>query len=360
LSEKLKVALLGFGQAAQYLHLPVLTGLSQVELVAIAEPRSACKEAAKAACPAVAVFESYQTLLSETDPDAVVIALPNDLHVPAAKAAFARKKHVYLEKPIATSLAEARSLIPTWRASGRVGMIGHNYRFGMMQQSAHSAIAAKSIGEIITLQTVFSGNAHALPDWKRERATGGGALLDLASHHFDLVCWLVDSLPATVSCCLRSMSSEDDTAIVQLQFENGVTAQIMASLCAGDNDRLEVYGTKGRLVIDRYRSDRVEVHPKSLNRVRALRFANAAKALASPSYWRGKLPGAGPENSFWCALDEFATAALENRSTKPDLIDGLRSLSLVAAAEEAAAQGCEVRIRPMDLEERTGDESPVG
>lgn len=360
MSEKLKVALLGYGDAAQVLHLPVLKGLSQVDLVAIAEPRSACMEKAKAACPTAAVFESYQTLLRETDPDAVVIVLPNDLHVPAAKAAFARKKHVYLEKPIATSLAEARSLISAWQASGRVGMIGHNYRFGTMQQSAHSALAEEAIGEVITLQTVFSGNSQALPDWKRERATGGGALLDLASHHFDLVCWLVDSPPAAISCCLRSMNSEDDTATVQLRFENGVTAQIMASLCAGENDRVEIYGTKGRLVIDRYRSNRVEVHRKSLERVRLLRFADAAKALSSPSYWKGKFPGAGPEYSFWRALDEFATAALENRNPKPDLIDGLRSLRLVVAAEEAAAEGCEVRVKPLDLEPRTEDESPVG
>ncbi|MDA1178219.1 MAG: Gfo/Idh/MocA family oxidoreductase, partial [Planctomycetota bacterium] len=201
--------------------------------------------------------------------------------------------------------------------------------------------------EIIAVQTVFSSDAQALPAWKRRRATGGGALLDLASHHFDLICWLVNSSPLSISCTLRSTYSEDDTAMVQLEFENGVVAQIMASLCAGDNDRLEIYGTAGRLVVDRYRSDRVEIHPMTLDRVRAQRFADAARAFASPSYWKAKLTKGGPEASFWRALGEFADSSLANRSPSPDLLDGLRSLALVEAAERASAERRRMPIEPL-------------
>jgi predicted dehydrogenase len=360
MSARLKIALLGCGRAARYLHLPVLMKLPQVELLAVAEAESERRAEVQASCPAANVFESYEELLSESELDAVVISLPNSLHVPAAAAAFARGLHVYLEKPLATSLAEARSLIPAWQSSGRGGMIGHNYRFGPMQQQARSTIAAGRIGEIIALQTVFSSAGEDLPRWKRQRETGGGALLDLASHHFDLACWLVDSSPVAISCSLRSLNSEEDTVMVQLEFKNGVIAQVMASLCAGENDRFEVYGTKGRLVVDRYRSDRVEMHPKSLDRVRMLRFAHAAKALASPSYWKPKLMEAGPEVSVWRALSEFADSSLENRRPKPDLLDGLRSLALVEAAECASTERRKVVIEPIEAEELPNNESPAG
>lgn len=348
LRRTLKVALLGCGRAARHLHLPVLAALPQVELTAIAERDPARRADVEARHVSAKIYESYEDVLRESELDAVVIALPNSLHADAATAAFARGLHVYLEKPMATSLAEARPVLSAWRASGRGGMIGHAYRFGAMQQEARSAIATGRIGDVVGLQTVFSSAGDHLPVWKRHRRTGGGALLDLAGHHFDLACWLVDSPPAAISCDLHSMNSEDDTALIQLEFENGVIAQIMACLCAGDHDRIEVYGTEGRLVVDRHRSDRVELHPKTLNRVRARRLADAARAFASPSYWKAKLGKPGPEASFWRALGEFARSSLENRRPKPDLMDGWRALALVDAAERASVEHRKVSIAPMD------------
>ncbi len=115
LNPPLRIGLLGAGHAARYLHLPVLTGSPEFDLVAIAEPAVENLSFAQRQCPGAATFESYEQLLAEVELDAVLIALPNVLHVPAARAAFARDLHVYLEKPLATSLASGRSLIPAWR-----------------------------------------------------------------------------------------------------------------------------------------------------------------------------------------------------------------------------------------------------
>ncbi len=348
----LRCALLGCGHGAVHLHLPVLRGLPEIELAALAEPDPERRAAAVDLVPGARGHASYEEAIEAGDIDAVVVALPNPLHGPAARAAFERGLHVYLEKPIATSVEEARTVVAAWRESGRVGMAGLNYRFGPLQQRARSELAAGRIGRVVAAQTVFSTPVRELPEWKRQRATGGGALLDLAMHHLDLACWLLDESPAAISCALRSDRSEDDTATVQLTLDDGRTVQILAALSAVDADRIEVYGTEGRMVVDRYRSDRLEVHPPSLAGVRLRRLVHAAGALTSPAYWARKVTRRSPEPSYWRALAAFAGAARTGREVSPDLLDGLRSLWLVESAEEAAATHRTVLLdgtRPAEL-----------
>ena len=344
MDSKLRVALLGYGRVAEHIHLPVLTGLEGIDVVAIAETDAARREEVSRCLPAAAVFDGIETLLDEVQLDAVVITLPNALHAGAAAAAFARGLHVYLEKPLAPTLAAAREVVAAWKAAGTTGMIGHNYRFGSMQGEARRLVAKGRIGRVVAVQTVFSTPLRDLPDWKRQRETGGGALLDLASHHLDLLPWLLQSRPLAISCHLRAVHSEDDTAAVRLEMEGGVAVHILATISSVEDDRIEIYGDAGRIVIDRYRSDRVEVHPTTLDRVRLLRVSNAVGALADLSYWQRKLRGGVPEASFSEALNEFSLAAREGRPARPDLEDGLRGLSLLDAAMRSAAESRTIRV----------------
>jgi len=354
LTKKLRTGLLGCGHAAQYLHLPVLTRTSNIELAAVAEENEDALAHAAARSPQAKTYRDYRKLLDEAGVEAVVIALPNPLHVPAATAAFERGLHVYLEKPLGLGLGQGRDVLRAWRASKRVGMIGYNYRYGSMQQEARRLIAEGRIGQVVAMQSVFSSAPRELPEWKRTRATGGGALVDLASHHLDLVPWLTGAAPVAISCTLQSSQSEDDTAALQLELESGTVAQILASIGGVENDRLEIMGDAGRIVADRYRSDDLELHPASLARVRALRASHAIKALASPQYWRRKFTDAGPEASYWRALAAFAEAALQGRPASPDLLDGYRGLILVEAAMRSASEGQKVSISAKNDENLTG------
>jgi predicted dehydrogenase len=325
--------------------------MPSVELTAIAELDPALRDEASKRVPSAAAYADFRELLAEAQVEAVVIALPNPLHVPAAVAAFERGLHVYLEKPLGLSLAEGREAVRAWHNSGRVGMIGYNYRFGPMQIEARRLIAEGRIGKVVAMQSVFASAARDLPPWKQRRKTGGGALLDLASHHLDLSAWLLDADPIAIACSVRSLHSEDDTAMLQLEFENGPTAQIMASIAAVENDRFEISGDAGRIVFDRYRSDKIEIHPPSLERVRMLRAGYAFRDLASFSYWRGKFTDAGPEVSYWKALEAFVDAALAGRQVSPNLDAGYRGLEIIEAAERSAREGRKVEFRAQKYED---------
>ena len=349
----LKVGLIGCGRIAQLAHLNILTRLPDVELIALAELDLQRREEACHRAPAAVALADYTELLAMPEVDAVVICLPNALHAETAVAALQRGKHVYLEKPLAPGLNEARSVLTAWRNAGVVGMIGFNYRFNALYQTARQYVQSGTLGELVSVRSVFSSAARTLPTWKRQRQNGGGVLLDLALHHVDLVRFLFGQEVRDVFAGLRSQHSEDDSATLQLRLADGLVVQSFFSLNAVEEDRFEIYGTAGKLTIDRYFSFNVEVtNPMRDDFARFRRLGRRLQsALQSPYLW-DKLLAPGREPSYQAALAQFVTAARANRPVSPDFWDGYRSLAVIAAAEESARTG-----KVVALSERATEDS---
>jgi predicted dehydrogenase len=335
---------LGCGRIAGAIHLPVLAALPAVEIAAVADADAARRAAARRATPGAADFGDFRELLARAEIDAAVVALPNALHAEATRAALARGLHVYVEKPLALAAAEARALAAAGRAAERVAMIGFNYRFNPSHERARTLHRGGRIGALVAMRSVFTTAERDLPAWKRARATGGGALLDLASHQIDLAAWHAGAWPDGVACTLRSRESEDDTALVTLTFAGGPAAQILAAIGAVEEDRFEIVGAGGAIAVDRLVSEEIALRPAGLERARARRLALAARALASPAYWARKARGVPRETSYERAFAAFAEAALARRAARPDLDDGARVQEIVEAAEESARTGRRVAL----------------
>lgn len=173
----LRVGLLGCGQIARGVHLRVLGRLPGVRVAALAEPDPAACAAAVALAPGAAPFADWRALVDAGAVDAgavdaVVVCLPPDLHATAAVAAFAAGLHIYLEKPLAPTLAEGTDVLRAWRAAGTVGAVGFNVRLSPFAEAARAHVAAGDIGTPVAARTVFTGAGRDLPAWKRRRATG--------------------------------------------------------------------------------------------------------------------------------------------------------------------------------------------
>jgi UDP-N-acetylglucosamine 3-dehydrogenase len=125
----LRIGVIGCGRIARAVHLPVLGRLPDARVVAIAEPDEPSRAAAAALVRGATAYADYGDLLRAGGVDAVVICVPPQLHVPVATAAFDAGLHVYLEKPIAPTVAEGERLVEAWRRARKVGMIGFNFRF---------------------------------------------------------------------------------------------------------------------------------------------------------------------------------------------------------------------------------------
>lgn len=223
----LGVGLLGCGRIARMFHLLVLSSLDSARLVAVADADLAALRAAQAIVPEAVGVGHVEALLAVPGVDAVVVCLSTHLHADAAVAAFDAGRHVYVEKPLALDAAAAARVREACSASGRTGLVGFNFRFHPLVGAAREAVAAGALGQVVGIRTAFSSAPRELPEWKRDRATGGGALLDLASHHVDLLRHLTGSEITAVSATIATHRSADDTATLTLRLTSGVTAQVL-------------------------------------------------------------------------------------------------------------------------------------
>jgi predicted dehydrogenase len=340
----LKVGLMGCGRIAQWVHLPVLTHLQGVELVALTDTDPERLEKARHLVPKAVVFDHYEKLLRMKDVDAVIICLPNDLHAEAAIASLQQGKHVYLEKPLASSLEQARRVLEVWQSTHLVGMIGFNYRFNPLYRVTQQYLQAGRIGKLAGGRSIFSTTGRDLPEWVQTRSTGGGVLLNLASHHTDLIRFFFAQEVREVFTSLRSLHSEDDSAMLQLTLSDGLTVQSFFSISSIEEDRFEVYGQTGKLFVDRYLSLCVKIYGPTLDSVRLRQVWHGLKTLAHVPYLLKKIRAPGHEPSYREALTHFITAAQAHHPAAPDFYDGFRSLMIIGAAEESARTGRPVTI----------------
>ena len=290
-----RIGLLGCGRIARYFHLPALRDLPGANLVVVADPDPEAAEHVRAVAPGVTLEPSWADVIDAGDLDAVVICLPTHLHVPAATAALTAGLAVYVEKPVAIDEAGIESLSAALAAAtDPIAMAGFNFRFHPLYEQTAPILAGGRLGELLAVRTTFAAAPRALPTWKQARATGGGALLDLASHHIDLVHLLFGPVQ-TVTATVRSRRDEDDTATMTLTLAEGLEVQTLVTSSGIQQDRIEVLGDAGEMTLDRYRHQRPQIAPPTGDG-RGPRLVAATRA-APPDRRHRAGPGRAPGRS---------------------------------------------------------------
>lgn len=332
----MRLGLLGCGTIAYWVHLRVLPRLRGATLVAAADPDPAARARA-ARLVQVPVHERAEELLQRRDIDAVVICAPTPLHAELAVASAAAGKHFYLEKPIATTAEDAKLVVAAAAEAGVIATVGFNRRSHPLYQQARKILAEGRIGRVRAVQTAFCERItlEGTPAWKRKRATGGGVLLDLASHHVDLVRWLLSDEIGEVNASLGSELSEHDTARLHFSTRGGVEGQSVFSFRAWRADYLQFIGEHGTLRVDRHSPPvALQLGRRWGYGVRSAWVAPTAPVVA----WRlHRLLRPAAEPSYRRSLAAFVDRLQGRPGGSPSLVDGLRSLEVVLAAEESAA-----------------------
>ena len=331
----MRVGVIGCGTIAYWAHLRTLRSLAGATLVAAADPDPAARERA-ARLAGVPVHESASALLGRADVDAVVVSAPTAHHAELAVAAAEAGKHLYLEKPLATNAADACRAADAIRRAGIVAAIGFNFRHHPAHQRARALLAEGHIGAVRAVQTVFCEPTpiERMPPWKRRRDSGGGALLDLASHHVDLLRWLLADEVESVQARIEAAHSEGDTAALDLRMRGGVDVQSYVSFCAGPVDCFELVGERGSLRVDRH-----SLMPR-LRKARGSRYGlrshRSMPDASTAAAWIRRVVRPSYDPSYRRALEAFV-GQVQGRSTQVATIDdGERSLAVVLAAEESA------------------------
>ncbi len=141
----------------------------------------------------------WRDVLSDPDVDAVDITTPNDLHPTIAFAAAEAGKHIYCEKPLANSAAEAKTMTEAAEKAGVVTLVGFNYLKNPAQGFAHEVIGRGDIGKVNLFRGTFDQDFMSDPDvpfsWRQDRKiAGSGALGDMASHTLSYSQYLVGDI----------------------------------------------------------------------------------------------------------------------------------------------------------------------
>jgi predicted dehydrogenase len=267
-----RVAIVGCGGIANGKHMPSLSKLENVELVAFCdiEVKKAEKAANEYGVKGADVYADYKELLKDSSIEVVHVLTPNDSHAEISVAALDAGKHVMCEKPMAKTSEEARLMLEVARRSGKKLTIGYNNRFRPDSQHLHQVCKSGDLGE------VYFAKAHAIrrravPTWGvflDEEKQGGGPLIDIGTHALDLTLWMMDNYkPKSVMGAVHHKLSQkkdaanawgpwdpekfsvEDSAFGFITMENGATIMLEASWALNsldvDEAKCSLSGTEG-------------------------------------------------------------------------------------------------------------------
>lgn len=335
-----RLGVIGCGKVACRIHLPALRRVRGAKVVAVADPVPARLAEGAQLAGGVAAFADWKELLRQDTVEAALICTPSALHAECALAALAARKHVYVEKPLASNLSQAESVLRAWEPAGLVGMSGFNYRHHPIYQKMREIVASGTLGQVIAVRSCFTSAGEWIDEWRKERSLGGGVLLDLAGHHIDLAQFVLGQRVREVSARVASLRSEQDTAWTHMTLENGVPMQSFFSLRGTDSNRFEIYGESGRATVD-YLAGTLEIVSPGRRKL-----AQRVSAVLGQGWSRFKhgLAG-GRDPSYALAFSTFVNAIADERQRiAPDLRDGFHVLQVIDAAEQSAATGQKCRV----------------
>ncbi|GAB3186078.1 Gfo/Idh/MocA family protein [Hydrogenophaga aquatica] len=227
---KTRIAVAGAGYIGQA-HMGVAQNSATCTLCAVVDPSPAA--AAVAARAGVPLYPSIEELLAQDRPDGLILATPNQLHVPQALQCITAGLPILLEKPIATTVAEGETLLAEVERTGARVLIGHHRAHSPIMAKARQVVQSGQLGQLVAVMgsATFFKPDHYFADapWRREPG-GGPILLNMIHevHNLRMLCGEIVAVQAFKSHAARGFPVEDTVAI-NLRFANGALGTFMLS-----------------------------------------------------------------------------------------------------------------------------------
>lgn len=199
------------------------------------------------------IYEGYRNLIESEDIDAVYLPLPPGLHYQWAKVALAAGKHILVEKPCTTALANTNDLLQ--EAESKNLAVHENYMFAFHDQlkAVNDIVDSGEIGNVRLYRISFGFPMRAQNDFRYNKALGGGALLDCGGYTFKYASMLLGPTAKMKYAQSNNIDgfSVDMYGSAALVNEEGVTAQVAFGMDHNYKCELEVWGSKGTIYTNR-------------------------------------------------------------------------------------------------------------
>jgi UDP-N-acetyl-2-amino-2-deoxyglucuronate dehydrogenase len=354
------VGLIGCGKISRK-HAHVIGQIDDLRLVAVHDVVEERAAAVAARFPGARVAPDLESISRDPEIDIGVVCTPSGLHARQGATLARAGKHVIVEKPMALRLEEADQLIEVCDRYGVKLFVVKQNRYNVPVRRAREAIESGRMGR------VFLGDVRVLwnrsqeyydeEPWRGTWQLDGGVLTNQASHHIDLLIWMmgeVESVFARGRTVMHRIEVED-TGVVLLKFRGGGLGVVEASTCIQPADlegSIQLYGEKGT----------IEIGGFAATELKTWRFDEPTEEDARIFETHAKNPEEFAFNHREFYLDVVDTLR-RRRHALIDGIEGRKSLEVINAIYESMETGHEVYLRFEPRRCRlgeTGRERPAG
>jgi predicted dehydrogenase len=362
MKQEIGIGLVGYGgigrmHALCFQMLPIAyPELPKIRLVAVQTASTASAARAQRELGDLFTTTSLESLLAYPSVDIVDCCAPTSDHNLVALSTLNAGKALFCEKPLAATFEEANAIVAAAHERGLMGGVNFHFRHVPAIQEAHRLIGSGLLGDVIGFHLRY----YRASNLKRDRAItwrfngpGSGVLVDLGSHVLDLVLHLLGPI-AWVAAHTRTLITErpgpdgtpvavesDDVAWLQIGLANGGIGSIEVSKLvpgAGDDLRIEAYGSHGTLLFDAQDPNGIQIAEGSNAPIGYRRIATLSRTNPAANIPNGETP-TGVIGWHLASIRNFLGAYLEGHQPSPSLADGLRVDQVIAAAQRSAARG---------------------
>lgn len=323
---KPRIGLIGFGywgpNLARNFH-----AIPACELAAICDASPERRAKARALYRSPQLFSAWTDLLA-SPVDAIAIATPARSHYEIARAALLAGKHVFVEKPLAMSVAEAESLVELAEKTGLSLMVGHVFEYNPAVRHIKDLLEAKAIGDIYYLYSTRVNLGRIQSDIN--------ALWSIAPHDISILLYLLGQMPEFVSARgARYLNGKvEDVVFFTLHFADGILAHIHASwLDPSKVRRLTIVGSRKMIVYDDLAAEgKVKVYDKGVIKATDPQYGEYQYRLHSGDIAIPKLPLIEPLRS---ECEDFIRAIETGKPPLTDGRNGLRVVQVLTAVQQS-------------------------
>lgn len=347
----MRIGIVGAGWWAGFAHLPAFKDAG-AEIVGIYS-RTLAKAQPLAHGFGCKAYADYTDLLAVCD--AVALSTTDDTHAPLGLQALQAGKHLFVDKPLARTAAEGRTLLEAAWQQRRIGLTAFTSRGDLAAETAQALVRSGEIGEVLYLRGSFHGGYMGDPagptTWRAKAETGGagGAVADLGAHLFDLV-RMVTGLEFTEVMAHAHIhlqrpdpvtNYDEGALLARLGGASGVFSLSRVHIGADQRLELEIQGTKGALKL----SPALWGLGKNAQLWLAPRTAAYRQVPPDPSFLRGRDPATSWGHFQFIELARrFLEGIAQNQQPTPSLEDGLATQKIIDATVQSSQNNVWIAI----------------
>jgi predicted dehydrogenase len=327
----IKIAVVGAGGWGIN-HVRTFARAKGAQLVAVADPSEAALKRAGGFAPNARLLRGLEEVLAAPDIDAVVLATPASAHAVHARQCLEAGKHVFVEKPLALSAADAEEVVRASDKAGRILMVGHIMLYHPVIDRMKSIIKSGDLGWLLYLYAVRVN----LGTLRRDE----NALWSLGPHDASIVLHLLDDQPETVSARGGAYLQKGihDVVFVNLQFKSGTMAQIQLSwLDPRKERRVTVVGSRKMLEFDDVHPvEKLRIYDKGYERPPVFSEFSEYLSIRNGDIHIPQVPLAEPLEQ---EARHFIECVTQNRRPLSDGTSGAQVVRILEAAQRSLQDG---------------------